>query len=280
MTKLKEDLVTVSTDIADKDAKNATYTQQIKDRYEAELAKLTSDISNAKAVLSKIKDDEADYTQHLYTENTNLQSIISERDSWDKTTTEINDMIQDMTTKIAKLTTKISEQETAKTNLQEHLARVKQLDTLTKRDFRGYILSDIIKYLDAKAKQYSSTVFGHTDLNIYLDGNNLDISYDGKMFDNLSGGEKTRVDLIIQFAIRDLLTTYLNAGSNILVLDEVTDFLDATSCAAVMDMIEKELKAVESVFIVSHHADELSLPIDSSLHVCKDVEGISSITQN
>ena len=138
-------------------------------------------------------------------------------------------------------------------------------------------VSDIIKYLDKRAKDFAEIVFGHRDLNIYLDGNDLDISYNGKMFDNLSGGEKTRVDLITQFAIRDLLTTYLNASSNILVLDEVTDFLDKTSCDAVMNLIEKELKSVESVFIISHHADELNIPVDSELKVIKGVDGISTI---
>ena len=155
--------------------------------------------------------------------------------------------------------------------------RIKQLETITKRDFRGYILSDIIKYLDKRAKDFAEIVFGHRDLNIYLDGNDLDISYSGKMFDNLSGGEKTRVDLITQFAIRDLLTTYLNASSNIIVLDEITDFLDATSCDAVMTLIEKELKSVESVFIISHHADELNIPVDSELKVIKGVDGMSTI---
>ena len=97
------------------------------------------------------------------------------------------------------------------------------------------------------------------------------------MFDNLSGGEKQRVDLILQFAIRDMLNVYLNSSANILVLDEITDFLDKTSCAAVMKLIEKELNTIESVFIVSHHADELGIPVDSEIKVIKNADGISQI---
>ena len=94
---------------------------------------------------------------------------------------------------------------------------------------------------------------------------------------DLSGGEKQKVDLIIQFAIRDMLSVYLGITSNILVLDEVTDFLDKQSCAAVMQLIEKELNTVESVFIISHHAETLDLPIDSELHIIKNEYGISEV---
>ena len=131
--------------------------------------------------------------------------------------------------------------------------------------------------MDKKAKEYSQVVFGTSDLNIYLDGNALDITYCDKMFDNLSGGEKQRVDLILQFAIRNMLNSYLNIDSNILVLDEITDFLDRQSCAAVMKLIENELNTTESVFIVSHHAEALELPIDSELKIIKNSEGISEV---
>ena len=73
-----------------------------------------------------------------------------------------------------------------------------------------------------------------------------------------------------------MLQTYLGFNSNILVLDEITDFLDKTSCKAVMKLLSKELLTIESVFIISHHSEELELPIDSNLNVVKDSEGIST----
>ena len=94
---------------------------------------------------------------------------------------------------------------------------------------------------------------------------------------NLSGGEKQRVDLILQLAIRDLLNSYLGLNANIIVLDEITDFLDKKSCQAVMKLLEKELNTIESVFIISHHAEELELPIDSEIKVVKNEYGISEL---
>jgi DNA repair exonuclease SbcCD ATPase subunit len=97
------------------------------------------------------------------------------------------------------------------------------------------------------------------------------------MFDGLSGGEKQRVDLILQLAIRDLLTSYLDLSANILVLDEITDFLDKKSCQAVMTLLEKELQTVESVFIISHRSTILEIPIDSEITVIKNTNGISEL---
>ena len=84
-------------------------------------------------------------------------------------------------------------------------------------------------------------------------------------------------NLILQFAIRDMLTAYLNTSANILVLDEITDFLDKQSCKAIMKLIEKELSTVESVFVVSHHAAELALSVDSELKIIKNEDGMSEV---
>ena len=151
------------------------------------------------------------------------------------------------------------------------------MDQLTKRDFRGYLLTNIINYIDQKAKKYCEIVFGTRDLSLEIDGNALDITYCGKAFDSLSGGEKQRIDLILQLAIRDLLNSYLGLSANILVLDEITDFLDKKSCKAVMQLLEKELNTIESVFIISHHAEELELPVDSEIKVIKNEYGISEL---
>jgi DNA repair exonuclease SbcCD ATPase subunit len=142
------------------------------------------------------------------------------------------------------------------------------------------LLTNIINYIDNKAKSYCETVFGTKELVLEINGNALDITYCGKAFDSLSGGEKQRVDLILQLSIRDLLNSYLCLSANILVLDEITDFLDKKSCNAVMQLLEKELNTVESVFIISHHAEELGLPVDSHVHVVKNELGISELLTN
>ena len=94
---------------------------------------------------------------------------------------------------------------------------------------------------------------------------------------NLSGGEKQKVDIIIQLAIRDLLSTQLGVKSSLICFDEVFDNLDAHGCQKIIDLISK-IKDIESVFIVSHHAAELQISYDNHIEVEKSEAGISKIT--
>lgn len=164
-----------------------------------------------------------------------------------------------------------------KQEISDRLQVISQMNTLIKRDFRGYLLSEIIHYIDAKAREYCLDIFCTDKIEFSLEGNNINISYAGKSFENLSGGEKQRIDLIIQFAIRDMMQQYLNFSSNILVLDEIFDQLDNVGCEKILELITNRLSDVESIFIISHRADELEIPNDYQLTVIKDEEGVSSI---
>ena len=218
--------------------------------------KALTEAASKKEALAKIAAEKATRQQRL--------------SSLDKTKVELEVSINSLSNSVK--TTQLG-----KAEYSQRLAVLKKMDTLAKRDFRGYLLQNVIAYLDKKAKSLCQTVFGTDGLSVFLEGNALSIEYMGKAFDNLSGGEKQRVDLILQFAIRDLLNAYFGASSNILVLDEITDFLDKKSCRAVMDMLESELSDMESVFIVSHHADELPITIDSELRIVKDEAGVSHV---
>lgn len=171
----------------------------------------------------------------------------------------------------------IIENTKAREEILAHIQVVNQMSTLLKRDFRGYLLSEIINYIGQKGKQYCEDIFGNDLIEFALDGNNINISYAGKAFENLSGGEKQRIDLIIQFAIRSMMEKYLNFSSNILVLDEIFDQLDSVGCEAILEFISKRLLDVESIFIISHRADELEIPCDYQLNVLKDRQGVTTI---
>lgn len=160
---------------------------------------------------------------------------------------------------------------------QSHLDVISKFDTALKRDFRGYLLSTVIQYIEAKSKQYCKVIFDTTDIGFCLNGNNIDISYMNRAYENLSGGEKQKIDLIIQFSIRDMLLSQLNFTCNILVLDEVFDGLDTIGCNRVIDMISN-LSDIKNVFIVTHRRD-LSIPSDKELIVVKSSVGISEIGQ-
>ena len=133
----------------------------------------------------------------------------------------------------------------------------------------------VIEYIEHRAKNYCKTIFDTDKIGFELDGNNIDITYCNKPYENLSGGEKQKVDLIVQFSIRDMLCSHLGFTSNILVLDEVFDGLDAIGCQKVLDVISS-ITDIRNIFIVTHRKD-LSIPTDKEIVVVKSCNGISEI---
>lgn len=157
---------------------------------------------------------------------------------------------------------------------EKHLEIVSKMTTFATRDFRGILLSNIIEFINKKMKEYLISVSNNDDINFELSGNNIEITYNNKSYELLSGGEKQKIDLIIQFSIRDMLNQYLNFNTNILVLDEVMDFLDETNCRNIITLIENYCKDIESVYFITHHT-ELNFPYDKEIVVVKDENGIS-----
>ena len=112
-------------------------------------------------------------------------------------------------------------------------------------------------------------------MSVTLNNNSIDITFNGKDYSSLSGGERQKIDIVLQFAIRDMLCYYTNFSCSILVLDEIFDNLDNEGCQQVVDLISK-LNDVKTIFLVTHHKD-LNIPVDKELFVEKDSKGISRI---
>lgn len=161
-------------------------------------------------------------------------------------------------------------------NKQEHLAVINKMESLVKRDFRTFLLSNVIEYLNNKCQEYSQVVFNTTKLVISQDKNNISIKYAEKEYETLSGGEKQKVDVIIQLAIRDMLRTYLDFSSNILVLDEITDSLDIVGASQLLNLITTKVTDVEAIYIISHHTD-FEIPIDDEILIVKESDSFSRI---
>ena len=277
LDKLTAELGVVNQNIIKCDQQHQEYLIQINNAFNDEIAKLNSNINRVKQTLNSTKNTHNTAATYLEAEKIAYDRLVYDKQNWESFVDRQQKEISKLEDDIAQLTNLIAITSLSKEDFDQRIAIVKKMDSLIRRDFRGYLLTNIINYIDARAKDYCDTVFGTKELSLSLNGNSLDITYCGKHFDGLSGGEKQRVDLILQLAIRDLLTSYLGLSANILVLDEITDFLDKKSCQAVMQLLEKELKTVESVFIISHHSEELEIPIDSEVKVIKNELGISEL---
>ena len=172
----------------------------------------------------------------------------------------------------AKILYNIDEQK----NLESRILVINKMVTALKRDFRGHLLTNVINYISSRAKYYALQVFGNDNIGFSLVGNAIEISFDGKEYSNLSGGEKQRVDLIVQLSIRDMLCCFMNFSSNIIVLDEFVDGLDSIGCEEILNLIAKNLSDVGTVYIITHHAS-VAIPTDDEIIIVKDANKISSI---
>lgn len=257
---------------------NESY-EEVKRKIEAEFS---SNTVSTKTALQEISGKRIQYSNtstsvEINRLNGEIIALEKDRDSHDKEVKECESKIKEYSDKLTVINTLSKEITDRKLNLREHLDVISKMNTYIKRDFRGILLSNSIDYINKRAKEYASKIFNTDEVNFKLDGNNIDISFCNKDYENLSGGEKQRIDLITQFAIRDMLSKQVGFSSNILFLDEITDNLDKQSCDKVIDFITNEFKDIESMFIISHHSEIIDNLADTNIIVEKDILGISRL---
>ena len=227
-----------------------------------ELEKYNSNIANLEQSVTKNKIELAKYEEELIKYNkdkTELEQSIAQHNS---TIINTEALIEDLNKK--------------KDNILERLAINKKMLTAVQRDFRGYLLSNVISYIDNKSKDYCNEVFKTDLINICLNGNDIEIKYANKDYLNLSGGEKAKVDLIIQLAIRAMLCEFLQFSCNILCVDECFDNLDYQGTQEILELLTNKLDDVKAIYIISHHED-LDISYDEEIVIEKDEKGVSRI---
>ena len=234
--------------------------------------------------LKKARDDQALITRDINTLKSTLnqqqQQITQytiQRDNLTKNIEECKANIKETQNTINALNESLILYNNTKEDIENRSQIINKFNTIITRDFRGYLLQSVIEFINTKAKEYAQDIFETDLIEFCLEGNNISISYNNKQYEALSGGERQKVDLIIQFSIRDMLCKYTNFSTNLLALDEIFDNLDDLGSQKIIDLISKKLSDISSVFIISHHGNELNIPSDNEIIVIKDVNGVSSI---
>ena len=244
-------------------------------QYSSENYKISSKFEDVKKSRNELNLEYIDLQnkyRDLYTAQLNAKNQL---DKLFDTKAALSKQNMDLADQIAAAKSQIMYNNSNKDIQQQRLAIINKFETALKRDFRGYLLINVIDYIQKRAKYYSEHIFETDKLDFYLDGNNICISYMNKDYENLSGGERQKVDLIIQFSIRDMLCSQLNFSSNILVLDEIFDNLDMIGCEKLINVIAN-MSDIKNIFIITHRYD-LSIPCDKEIVVVKSNLGISEI---
>lgn len=208
------------------------------------------------------------------------QDQLTDYKSYSSSTTLLEEAIQSDRDIIDAETKKKSDLEIELSSITEELAIANYFKNQLSRKFRSFLLEGVIDYMNHKSEEYSPYLFEKQGtVNLEIDGNNINIYLGDRRFEDLSGGEGRRVDIILQLIQRDLARNESGFSSNLLVLDEILDNLDATGADAVIDLLEYKSPDIDSLLIVSHKPD-INIPSDRTLTVVKNSDQISRIMKS
>ena len=163
-------------------------------------------------------------------------------------------------------------------NAEVHIKATEHLQYIASRQFRGYLLSNAIDFINQKLAEYSSDLFSEDIIRLSDDTNKLDIYLGDTRYESLSGGEKRKVDLAVTFAQRDLASCISNTSSNLIILDETLEHLDETATHAALQLLSTATTDLSSVFIITHN--NYGIPYDGIWTVTKDSNRVSTISEN
>lgn len=205
------------------------------------------------------------------------RSISYAVDTYESTKQELEIRFDEKTKRLAELNSNELYNQHEVDLIKQKLDVDNKIDTLLKRDFRGYLLTNVIEFINSKVNYYCKHFMENGNISFIQSGNAINVIFNNKDYECLSGGERQKIDIVVQLVLRDMMCTFLNFSSNILVLDEITDFMDNQGSNKLINTISNLIQDVSSIFFVTHHT-ELNLPYDKIITVVKDEAGMSRLT--
>ena len=151
----------------------------------------------------------------------------------------------------------------------------------SKGELRPYLLNKDIQALNNYMQKYIHCFFRNTNVELKLNGASIDIKIDSlgvkKTVSRLSGGEKKRLDIAIQFALYDLLQSTSQIRFNLVCFDEIEAELDEVGIQQIIDMVEDKSSEIESVFWITNNS-MVSESIPNKI-ICKKTLGVTTLEE-
>lgn len=188
-------------------------------------------------------------------------------------------IINDNTKELEKLSIRKKELLVQKQVITDQLTIANYYKVQLSRNFRTYAIQSVVSFMNEKLSEISKYLYELQGVvSMKCNGNNIDIYLGDREVNSLSGGELRRVDLIIQLAQRELSEHYSGFFCNLLVLDEVLDYLDASGVSNVLSMVESKSLDVSTLMVVTHRSD-ITVSYNSKIIVTKNKSQLSTIQE-
>ena len=214
-------------------------------------------ISKIKDLIKIVQKDIAELSLNLSELKAKEQSISYAIDTYENNKVEFENRITEKTNRLNELTSNELHNQNEIDLIKQKIDIDNKIDIALKRNFRGYLLTNVIDFINSKVNYYCKYFIENGDIKFTQSGNAINVIFNDKDYECLSGGERQKIDIIIQLALRDMMCTFMNFSSNILVLDEITDFMDNQGSNKLINTISSLIQDVSSIFFVTHHTIQL-----------------------
>jgi energy-coupling factor transporter ATP-binding protein EcfA2/DNA repair exonuclease SbcCD nuclease subunit len=132
----------------------------------------------------------------------------------------------------------------------------------------SWLYDEVLVFVNERLREYSDIMFG--DIVVSLSStrelksgdvkNEIDIIISGgRPYRKLSSGERRRIDLALQFALNDLAVSSSGFRTNLLVCDEIDDYLDWGGKTGLVEILQAKAAAKMFVMLMTHNAELKSL---------------------
>ena len=125
------------------------YVAQINAAFNDEISALNTSLTNARNELAAHKASASQVKFAIDRENTDYNKLVYDKQNWDSFTANQQAEIARLEQEIARLTNLVAITSLSKDDLDQRINIVKKMDSLIRRDFRGYLLTNIINYIDS-----------------------------------------------------------------------------------------------------------------------------------
>ena len=138
---------------------------------------------------------------------------------------------------------------------------------ISRGSFRTFLLNKVMQKFNELLAIVSIELMKDKPVVLDFDGNKVEILYDNKVYEQLSSGERKRVDIAIELTVRKYKSLVKGISFNLLVMDETFDSLDKVGINSIFKAVEVS-GTCSSFFVVSHRND-IFLNYDRSYTVIK-----------
>lgn len=226
---------------------------------ENELAELEVNLNNQLADLNKIENENSKIKSELQQTKNMLFSLVNPSKpievDWNVRITALEKELSELDKNINTNNQKVEQVKGYIEGYEERLTIAKKIvQDVSRGTFRTFLLNKAMGMFNSILNSISLAMMQDSRVYLELDGNNVDIKYKNKRYEQMSGGERKRIDIAIELTKRKYKQLITGVEFDTLVMDEVTDSLDVRGINAIFDAVEVS-GACNKFIIISHRAD-------------------------